>query len=236
MSEVVKNQHYVPQFYLNNFTNENGNIFVYDKFQLKSFPSNPRGVASERYFYDFIDGETQIIEKKLNAKFERPFSSFLPSFLQKLNHQKHFRLKRYEKEEIASFLSYQYIRTKRFREESVRLFTSTDIYFSDPQFNPLLGHMFVLLDSRIQEKIYDNLCAKYYWIVGKNTTDQPFYTSDSAFVQRESIHEIHQKYSKEYADFSLLSDEISFPISPNFILTFYRKVKENKHLKNIMEE
>jgi hypothetical protein len=232
MSDVVKVQHYVPQFYLNYFANGNNRIFVYDKFDLKTFASNSRGISSEGYFYDLIDGEVQTIEKVLNAKFESAFSNFLPEFLQKLDNHKHFRLKRYEKEEIASFLSYQYIRTKRFREESVRLFSSPDIYFSEPHFDPLLGHIFLLTDHRIQEGICRNLINNYYWIFGRNSTAELFYTSDHPFVQRDSLHELHERYKKEFADFTLLSDELSFPLTPRLNVTFYKKNKVFKSVRH----
>lgn len=230
MSNIVKNQHYVPQFYLNYFANKKRNIFVYDKFELKSFPSNAKGIASEGYFYDIIKGETQTIEKILNAKYESAFSNFLPFFIEELNSHNDFELKKREKEEIASFLSYQYIRTKRFREESVRLFTSSEIYFSDPHFPPLVGHMFVLTDPKIQEGLYNNLMNNYYWIIAKNITGDLFYTSDHPFVQKESLQEIHEKHQLEFADFTLLSDEASFPLTPEFNITFYKKCRNVEYL------
>ncbi|MGX6444258.1 DUF4238 domain-containing protein [Neobacillus sp. K501] len=232
MSSVVKNQHYVPQFYLNYFANEKGNIFVYDKFNLKSFPSNSRGIASEGYFYDIKNGEMQNIEKYQNTKYEISFSNFMHSLWNKLNNHMYFKLKKYEKEEIASFLSYQYIRTKRFREESVRLFTNPDIYNSPAYFPPNIGHFFVLSDPILLENISFNLLNNYYWIIGRNLTNEPFYTSDNPFVQRESLRDLHIKHNKDFADFSLLSDEIAFPLTPKFILTFYKKNTTNKHLRH----
>lgn len=231
MSSVVKNQHYVPQFYLNYFANEKNKIFVYDKFDSKAFTSNARNLASEGYFYDIINGEMQSIEKYQNTKYEEAFSNFLPNILDKLEHQRYFKLKKYEKGEIASFLSYQYIRTKRFREESVRLFTSPDIYNSPAHFPPQIGHFILLSDPLLLKDIYSNLVDNYYWIFGKNSTDKLFYTSDNPFVQRESIREIHIQQKKEYADFSLLSHEIAFPLTPKFIVTFYKK-KDYKNLRH----
>lgn len=48
----VKNQHYVPQFYLKYFANSNEQLHVFDKFSRKSFITNVCNIASERYFYD----------------------------------------------------------------------------------------------------------------------------------------------------------------------------------------
>ena len=231
MSSVVKNQHYVPQFYLNYFANEKKQIFVYDKFNLSKFISNARGLASEGYFYDIINGQMQNIEKYQNTMYEEAFSNFLPNLIYKLDTQRFFKLRKYEIEEIASFVTYQYIRTKRFREESVRLFTSPDIYNSPAHFPPQIGHFILLSDPLLLKDIFNNLVRNYYWIIGKNSTGKLFYTSDNPFVQRESIREIHTKHKKEYADFSLLSHEIAFPLTPKFILTFYKK-KEYNNLRH----
>lgn len=58
--QPVKNQHYVPQFLLRRFTDENGQMHVYDKHRRKSFVSSTRNVASENYFYDFKVGDTDV--------------------------------------------------------------------------------------------------------------------------------------------------------------------------------
>lgn len=233
MGDVVKNQHYVPQFYLNYFANEKGNIFVYDKFTDKQFPSNSRGIASEGYFYDIKRGEMQNIEKYLNRQYEESFSQFMPSLIERMESPNDFTLTDMDKTEIASFLSLQYIRTKRFREESVRLFTSSDLYNSQAHFPPLLGHFFVLSDPDLLEDISNNLMTNYYWIIGRNETSELFYTSDSPFVQRESLRELHVKHKEEYAKFSLLSDEIAFPLTPKFLVSFYEKNEKNYELNNV---
>lgn len=48
----VKKQHYVPQFYLRNFSNDNKQIFVFDKFDKKIFSANIKNVGCQRYFYN----------------------------------------------------------------------------------------------------------------------------------------------------------------------------------------
>jgi hypothetical protein len=50
----VKNQHYVPRFYLKRFTEDGSSIYAFDKKDRKVFRSNIAGVASQRYFYDVL--------------------------------------------------------------------------------------------------------------------------------------------------------------------------------------
>ena len=54
MISIAKNQHYVPQFILRNFTVGDGKqIHVFDKQDEKSFRTNIRNIAAETGFYNF---------------------------------------------------------------------------------------------------------------------------------------------------------------------------------------
>ena len=48
----VKNQHYVPRFYLKYFTFNKNQIWVYDKSNRRKYISSLENVACENYFYD----------------------------------------------------------------------------------------------------------------------------------------------------------------------------------------
>lgn len=53
--QKVKNEHYVPQCYLNIFANKTGEdykFFVFDKYKNQVRPGNVSDYASERFFYD----------------------------------------------------------------------------------------------------------------------------------------------------------------------------------------
>lgn len=65
MSKTTEKQHYVPQFYLEKFTHNGKQLFVYDKVLKKSFPSSKADVAQQRYFYDFPPVDKQRLEVSL---------------------------------------------------------------------------------------------------------------------------------------------------------------------------
>lgn len=61
------NQHYVPQFLLRNFHNQNEKIYAFDKQTKKTFETIVRNVAAERNYYNFShDGVTFSLEKSLS--------------------------------------------------------------------------------------------------------------------------------------------------------------------------
>ena len=66
-----RKHHYVPQFYLANFTvagNAEGRLFVFDKSEKKQWKSTPKGTAHKRDFHKAELGageDPMIVEKKL---------------------------------------------------------------------------------------------------------------------------------------------------------------------------
>lgn len=247
-NDLVKNQHYVPRFYLENFSDKEGFLYVYDKVDLKNFPSNPQKLANERFFYDLdftskegkvIKDTTQRIEKDLNHQYEEEFSNFLPQLIHKLETQKHFVLKRHEKEICSRFIAYQYIRTKRFREESFRIGTGIELYEQmSPEmqsafghFNPKFGHQMLMIENPLRRETSENLLNNYYWLIAKNESNMPFYTSDNPFAQRHTLQTIQNKLNQDYNDFSQLSDEMHFPLTPNYSISFIHKKFINSRLK-----
>lgn len=63
----TKNQHYIPQFILKNFTSgKKKHVFVFDKHKDNIFKSNIRNVGSENSFYNYKEGEQSFsLEEKL---------------------------------------------------------------------------------------------------------------------------------------------------------------------------
>lgn len=49
----VKKQHFVPRFYLNNFTDSESNIYAFDMIRVESFRSTVDNIAHQKYFYDY---------------------------------------------------------------------------------------------------------------------------------------------------------------------------------------
>ena len=85
------NQHYVPQYYLKNFSND-GHIHIYDLKDKKSFTNSISNVAFKKYFYNvdtnFFNkiienetfGEEDFIDKLINKHNESILATFFDSF------------------------------------------------------------------------------------------------------------------------------------------------------------
>ena len=78
-TNISKTQHYVPQFYLKNFSQRNNKIHVFSKQDNKQFCSNVSKVANEKYFYGIPDvpKKSKTFEKLTEAQRKQEIEEFL---------------------------------------------------------------------------------------------------------------------------------------------------------------
>lgn len=140
----IKNQHYVPQSYLKNFSDKKRKLWVFDKFNNKKFQSHISNVASETYFYDFPqDGKKeerdQYIEKffsELESRsciFTNHIFKKIKGVLNLKNIEKVYStevLTQDQKLDFAYLVAIQALRTKEFREFYTEMWQKTKPWIS----------------------------------------------------------------------------------------------------------
>jgi hypothetical protein len=227
----TKRQHYVPQFYLRNFSFNENQIFVFDKNQQKVFTSAIGSVASAKFFYEWdtlnsIVGE-QFIETKF-SKFESLISVILKDLILSLENSSFSQIINRTKHDIAEFIWYQMIRNpearivgRQLHEIIMKSLDEDDTTKNKSKiFDEKAEHVKILLLGDVSMKV-KRLVSKI-WIIVKNETNQSFYTSDNPVV-----HYTHQELHH-------LAHEIFYPISPKFgLLILYRDLfKEFEKYEN----
>ncbi len=107
-----KKHHYLPQFYLRRFANDDGKLWVFDR-ETKSYRCvTPKEVGQENHFYTFIDKDG-----KKNGAIETYFSdieTYASNIIEKL-----LRLESLTKEEkgnFSSFIAFQRTRTPEYEK------------------------------------------------------------------------------------------------------------------------
>lgn len=84
MSKITKNQHFVPQFLLKNFTSQSEVVNIYDSVRnILRPPTSVNRVLAENYFYD----KDNSVENFLADKIEGPASLVLKQFSPKYSGQ-----------------------------------------------------------------------------------------------------------------------------------------------------
>ena len=230
---IVKNQHYVPRFYLKYFASSGSKIFCYDKKVNKSFETNINNIAAEKLFYDLDKSlaENEGIEdiqhlEKQYSYIESEFAPYYAEFLDRLN-SKEFKITECDRDKIASYLSIQIERTKNHRDESAKIVTA---------FNKALNVWGISVQNvhgcntgvRSKRDIHtENIlfgdkfreCIKevtkgHIWIIFENNTNIPFLTSDNPIItiphKEDNI--------RSYRGLNSEGVQIAFPLSPKYIL------------------
>lgn len=119
---MTKKQHYLPQFYLDNFTNSSGKLWIYDRLKGNIFSSSPRDVACENYLYEtrWENANPKLGEFVLPNQTEKQFAEQegryskllkrIVSICTNIQNEKALICNREEKEILASFVSNIFLR------------------------------------------------------------------------------------------------------------------------------
>lgn len=102
------NQHYVPEFYLKNFSQNRKRIFVYDKVLQKSFSSSISSIASQQSFYN--NSNNQSIENEIGILESRAGSIF-KILIELLDSNQFSRITKEQKDILIQFIWLQMNRT-----------------------------------------------------------------------------------------------------------------------------
>jgi len=231
----VKRQHYVPQFYLKKFAQEDGKLWIFDKSTKESFKSNVKNVACETGFYDIPkniaskDVDTQIVEKML-SNIEHDFSKAIGDILTSVDEKQN--IDPSQKQDMAFFVTIQLLRTREHRTGYVQLAEKAakaildritkvempDVSPSDYEvkFNQEMASLeqakFMSNPEFLEKSV--QILTNHIWFIGINDTNQPFYTSDSPVV-RHAHKKIPFCGSSGIASEGI---EIAFPLTPRHIL------------------
>lgn len=184
MEEKVKHEHYVPQTYLNLFSN-NEKLYVYDKVKNEIRHNQLiRNVANKKYFYDFSEGDLEVLKSKYPFISEQYiekelFSKDIEPKLQQTieliktyftrDDDTTYLLSDELKANVAVQMAYQFLRTYGMRDQ---------ININDVRLKAL-AHKIILLDE--EGLIFD--IARFFftkhWYIEINKTFIPIVTSDN---------------------------------------------------------
>lgn len=239
----VKHQHYVPRFYLERFADHKKQIHAFDKFTQKSFLTNISNIGGETGFYDLPQEDLpegvdyQVVEKML-AALEIEFSKATNGLLRTID--KRGVMYRNTKKDLSPFLAIQFMRTKQFREDIGLLSTKISETFSHfgitaGEFADAPMSVYHMLFAFSSERIaqMSSVLRQHIWLVGRNETVQPLFTSDNPFIRSEHVK------NPLISNYGIGSPgiEIALPLSPKYVLILCERVihknREDDDLKVI---
>lgn len=188
MSSKVK-QHYVPQFYLRNFSLDETSINCFDKVNVKSYSQKIRNVAQEKYFYEF---EALYLEDDF-ASLETEVSKYINNLVRNKKYKVLNNLK--QRSKLALFMAAQLIRTLERRQlVELQVKALKNHFIESGVMNDTLSSFFdkFLQDDSIKEshlkliqEMLPHLVERFFfkkWVLLIDKTDVGFFTSDNPIV------------------------------------------------------
>lgn len=203
----VKKQHYVSKFYLSNFSNNQGQLHVFDKQSGRNYVNNIKDVGSQKSFYDVPEfkKEKQIVEMYFGS-IESTVANSISNVLDFANSGSFQKLSEDDRVNLSGFVAIQFVRTPEARisaietylkvqEESFRIYLkkkypeleNADFEISlDDKKHPLFHALYLMNPLLIGEIASIVVC--HIWILLLNKTSRDFYTSDNPMVlSRRSV-------------------------------------------------
>lgn len=178
---IPKAQHYVPQFYLRNFSGENHSVWCFDKTTQKSFKTNIKNIAHETGFYNYSleNGETTTFEPhfwRLETNSQKAIQELCdePTVFTVIKNI----------EILALFCAIQELRTPVFRDNFLlmnnkyhELLQDNDYRSPDIKENQSKEFQAKFINESSQG--LSQILKSMKWILVKNKSNNPFWTSDN---------------------------------------------------------
>lgn len=185
MAREKKREHYVPRFYLRNFSYDKDEPFYlhcYDKQDERGFKATIRNIGHENYFYDL--SPSQEIEDLL-ADLEGDLE---PSYTKLVETGDLMGLNRDDRLKISTLISLQHLRTRKFRDTIKQASEYTldaiedegsearDIVEAATEESGAKEWQLQLLSNALLG--FAEILDRMGWFLFKNRTEYPLWTSD----------------------------------------------------------
>jgi hypothetical protein len=231
MSEP-KLHHYVPQFYLRRFADQSERLWIYDKEEDRSFPTDSNNIAAEKQFYrlpaDMAADRDPLSIEKAHAELEAKASSILARLSAEITNaspNEKLTLGKTERVTLAEFLAAQHFRTLELRQLMLYLLKAGGIITDEMTADEKKAIQFTILaESGLIEEFAHSVYSAI-WLFAKNGSAVPLITSDHPVCIKKRSHDMWIKSVDPLQDGSYMV----FPMSPHIVLyckeaTYWKKL------------
>lgn len=221
---IAKNQHYVPRFLLKNFTQENEQLFVFDKQNSNVFKTNIKKIVAEKGFYNFDFEGTELTLEQSLSHVEADAAKVIQNIIDNQS------LQQVSKEDyllLALFIAIQFNRTPNWRTVWEDLhdglaekiegmgFKLEDVegYVESTPEGTKLEHM---MGVAMSHEFMPYLLNKH-WVLLKATPEMPYWISDNPITLQ------NQRDLRPYGNMGFNSPgiEIYFPVSSELTIALW---------------
>jgi hypothetical protein len=234
-----RNQHYIPQFYLNYFTDPSvppmysPYVWIYDKKDESIKSKAPKNIAFEKGYNDIVDAEGNI-SSIVEDQFQE-IESEVSKVFKKIINLKY--ISRKERLSLCKFISSMRGRVPEFREIFKDIVGSGDIKeLSNEKFDFENLSSNISMDSVVRVTLLaSHLLLRMDWSLLIAPQEISFITSDNPVVVRDQ-----NNINMKFCGFSSSTEvQVTFPLTQQICLFGswgrYRKVVENVSIEEVKE-
>lgn len=225
MSEEKVKQHYVPCCYLANFGIDGNqkrktNIYAYDATTYEIHRASVETFAYSNNFYDLDNPSSQKLLENIFMIVEGDYSAILKQVIALPRNKT---ITKIQKEELSAHFAIQYVRTQAHRDLYDRLLKQLTRIVPEAELNHYYKnkkeYIRVIHTKEILSfdsiKYFANMFTDRIWIIWRNETETPFYTSDNPVC---TIF-----HGNPHSPIAAPDVEIYVPISPTMAISAYDK-------------
>ncbi len=225
-TEIAKNQHYVPQFLLKNFSvGKKPQLWIFDKKTGKKFKANIKNIASEKKFYDFpFTNDVELTIEPGLAEVETAAAKLIKKIIK---NEGIAHLEDSDRMFLSRFLALQFTRTKEHRLRFKDIAEKISEEMQNRGWKPeKTGRYKELTDNDLKihgiKSVIDShrLAPHFYakiWLMFQTSKKYPFYISDNPIaMQNMNDYPFYGNIG-----LSVKGIEIYFPLSKTLTLALY---------------
>ncbi len=229
-----KLHHYVPRFYLKQFSDENDLFWAWNKNTKQVFKGNPYGVAAEKHFYrvpELIGTEYDPLFLERNLSELEGASALIMNgwidSLESIQPMDELPITPEDRWQISVFISVQFLRTAEQRDILALFAENNGHYKSSISADEKINlHAQMLCSGGLVEEIAERI-DKSIWLFARNETQTPFWISDNPVSFKTGDNRMWLKGPGIMSDGSY----VVYPINPKFVLyckepTYWAKLKD----------
>jgi hypothetical protein len=217
-----KLHHYVPQFYLRRFVDEEGRLWVWDRDRDRVFPSGPPSVAAETNFY-FLDelaahGHDPLAMERQLGDLEQDVAMITGQWIEWIRAGdlgNSVEVPPVNREIISLFIAVQYFRTEDARSV-LTSFAETVGYVPESDEDRRALHAEMLWSENGVVRMVADRVERSTWVFGRNNTDVPFTTSDNPVAFRTGDNRMWLKTA-----FMGAGTYVVYPLAPDVVMYCY---------------
>lgn len=233
----VKQQHYVPRFYLRRFANNAEQLYAFDKVNRRSFFTSIQNVAAEHNYLDIPGLEEghiseQFMETRYLKVFEDEARQALGEIVNQLESGEFRRIRGKRRRQLARFIAIQSMRTPEHRRqvsEIDRLVEEAKLRIQLERTQPELANAVLHVEAPPEREVHLHALAllnlplieqltrallDLNWIVFESPSGNPFWASDNPIVR----YSHHRDPLQRLTGFASAGVEIACPISPRYLI------------------